>query len=468
MGQGRRSVRRNVRRASCLAVALAAWLGAPAAGAATLRAEPGQAGAMLAAAQPGDTVVLARGAHAGTLLVLHRIVLRGEPGAVIDGSRAESALQIAAGGTVVEDLTVSGSGRDVMRVDAGVHVIACTNVVLRRLRIERALYGVYGERAHGIVVQDSELTGTVAPLDESGTGNGIHLWYCDGARIEGCRVHRFLDAIYLSFAAHAHVERSEMFDCGRYGFHTMYCQQGQLVGNRFTRNVAGCAIMFSNLLQVTGNEFAHNRGPRTYGLLLRDCSGGAFMNNRMTDNTIGVFMDNSNRNVFRKNLLQDNGWGVLLFASCARDTFAENDFVQNDYPVALDMSRTKNSFDDGRVGNYWSDNAPYDLDGDGVSDVPHYPVTAFAFVSKQYPDLTLLAKSPAVAALGVAERMFPSLEPSDAADRKPSVTPIALAGADRAAPWHVPTRPVWPAAAAFGGVGVIGIAGIVAGRGRRA
>jgi nitrous oxidase accessory protein len=41
---------------------------------------------MLAAAQPGDTVVLARGVHAGTLLVLHRIVLRGEPGAVIDGS----------------------------------------------------------------------------------------------------------------------------------------------------------------------------------------------------------------------------------------------------------------------------------------------------------------------------------------------------------------------------------------------
>jgi nitrous oxidase accessory protein len=449
------------------ALALAVALVAPAAGAATLRAEPGSAAAVLAAAQPGDTVVLARGVHPGTLLVLRRIVLRGEPGAVIDGSHATSALEIAAGGTVVEDVRVSGSGRDVMRVDAGVHVIACTDVVLRRLRNDNTLYGVYGERAHGLALEHCDLRGTVAPLDESGTGNGIHLWYCDHVRIESCRVQRFLDAIYLSFAAHADVERSQMSDCGRYGFHTMYCQEGRLVGNRFARNVAGCAIMFSNRLEVVGNEFVHNRGPRTYGLLLRDCSDGAFTGNRLIDNTVGVFMDNSNRNVFRSNLLEDNGWGVLLFASCARDTFAENDFVQNDYPVALDMSRTQNRFDDGVAGNYWSDSAPYDLDDDGVSDVPHYPVTAFAFVSKQYPDLTLLARSPAVAALGAAERMFPSLQPSDAVDRRPHVAPIVLAAAEAAAPWRARPAPAWPAAAAFGGLGVLGIAGIAAGRGRR-
>src|SRR5262249_38009554 len=156
-----------------------------------------------------------------------------------------------------------------------------------------------------------------------------------------------------------------------------------------------------------------------------------------------------------------------LFASCARDTFAENDFLQNDYPVALDMSRTQNRFDDGVVGNYWSDNAPYDLDGDGVSDVPHSPVTAFAFVSKQYPDLTLLAKSPAVAALSVAERMFPSLQPSDAVDSKPRVAPIALAADPDTAPWRSASRPAWAAAAAFGVLGTLGVAGMAAGRRRR-
>jgi nitrous oxidase accessory protein NosD len=93
------------------------------------------------------------------------------------------------------------------------------------------------------------------------------------------------------------------------------------------------------------------------------------------------------------------------------------------------MRRTNNRFDDGHRGNYWSESAPYDLDGDGVSDVPYAPVTAFAFVSKQVPDLTVLAKSPAVAALSVAERVFPALQPSDAVDRFPAVRPVAGLGA---------------------------------------
>jgi nitrous oxidase accessory protein NosD len=100
-----------------------------------------------------------------------------------------------------------------------------------------------------------------------------------------------------------------------------------------------------------------------------------------------------------------------------------NVFLNNDYPVALDMRRSDNRFDDGNSGNFWSENAPYDLDADGVSDVPYSPVSAFAFLSKQYPDLSVLAKSPAVAAITVAERVFPALRPSEIVDHYPLVSP---------------------------------------------
>jgi len=62
-----------------------------------------------------------------------------------------------------------------------------------------------------------------------------------------------------------------------------------------------------------------------------------------------------------------------------------------------------------------------------VSDVPFSPVTAFAFLSKQFPDLAILAAAPAVVALTVAERVFPSLRPSEAVDRFPLVAPPASA-----------------------------------------
>ena len=301
----------------------------------------------------------------------------------------------------------------------------------------------------------------------------MHLWYCAGATVRGCRVTRVVDAIYLSFAHGARIEGNLLHDCARYGFHTMYCQGGRLLSNRFTRNAAGCALMFSNHLEVRGNAFVRNQGPRTYGLLLRDCSDGTFESNRIVANTIGVFLDGSNRNTFRRNLVQDNGWGILMYASCAKNVFATNDFVHNDYPVALDMRRTDNRFDDGREGNWWSAHAAYDLDGDGAGDSEYSPVGAFAFLSKQLPDLTVLANSPAVAALGAAEQMFPALRPSEAVDRYPLARPVAIA-ADSSPPLPGDDDSPraggrsWAGALAFAALAGVGAAALVGGGGWRA
>ena len=424
-------------------------------------ATPGALARALSATSEGDTLVLAAGVHRGPVRIERRLTLRGEAGAVIEGPRAGTVIAIAANGSVVEDVDVRGSGARVLTVDSGIRVIRAANVAIRRVRFEDVLYGVYAERAADLAIERCTFVGRVPPMKEDGEGNGIHLWYCADPRLVANDVQRFTDGIYLSFVDRAHVEANVLHDCGRYGLHTMYCQRNDLVANRFLTNVAGCAIMFSNHLRVERNDFWRNRGPRTYGLLLRDCSDGEFTNNRMVDNTIAAFLDNSNRNRFRGNLVQDNGWGLLIFASCAQNEVAGNDFVNNDYPVALDMKYTTNRFDDGEQGNYWSEHAPYDLDGDRRGDVPYSPVTAFAFVSKQYPDLSVLAKSPAVAALGVAERVVPALRPSEAVDRHPRVTPVAVTGTGHALERPDGARASWGARFAFAALFTGGLAGFV-------
>lgn len=440
-----------------LALALTAALLVAARGshAATWLAAPGEAPAKLASAAPGDTVVLGRGTHAGPLRVPRAFVLRGEPGAVVDGRGRGSVLDVGASGVIVEDLAIRGSGTSVRDGDAGVRVIGPAHVTLRRLDVSDVQYGLFAERATNLRVERGRWSGRVAPGSggaetsmETSSGNGIHLWYCEDTVVDGADVSRFMDGIYLSFAERTVVRGSVVHDNGRYGLHTMYNQRNELLANRFTHNVAGCALMFSNALLVRGNAFLENRGPRTYGLLLKDCSGGRIESNRLVDNTIAIFMDNSNRNVVRENLIQDNGWGVLIFSSCAKNEFAANDFVNNDYPVALDMRRTDNRFDDGEHGNFWSDAPVHDLDGDGVSDVPHSPVSAYAFLSKREPDLSVLASSPAVAALSLAERAFPELRPSEALDRFPRTRPAGRRGGGERAT-DAPVRAAWPAAIAF-------------------
>jgi len=423
------------------AVTAALWsAGVPPAEATIWHAAPGATGApnALARSAAGDTILLAPGVHRGPLRIERRVMLRGMPGAIVDGGAAGAVLTVNAPGAVVESLTIRRSGNLVLTLDAGVHVVGANGAAFRGLILRDVLYGIAVERSDSVSIVGCDLEGRVTPspvaapeMDVAG-GNGIHLWYSRGARIAGNRVTGFLDGVYLSFADGAHIEENVLAGNGRYGLHTMYCQAIRLVRNRFARNIAGCAIMFSNRLDVHDNDFTHNRGPRTYGVLLRDCSDGSFTGNRMVDNTIAVFLDNSNRNRFRENLIQDNGWGVIVFSSCAGNEFASNDFLNNDYPVALDMRITDNRFDDGRRGNYWSASAPYDLDADGVSDVPYSPVSAFAFLSKQYPDLAILGQSPAVLALTVAERTIPALRPSEAVDRFPLVAPTRRRSRDAA------------------------------------
>jgi len=455
-------------RVAALVLGASVGLGAAAYAAVTpVPATPGALVAAIAAAQPGDTLRLMPGVHRDHVSIDRALVLRGDPGAVIDGGARGSVLEVGASGVVIERLAVRASGRRVITVDAGIRVVQGDGVVLRDLAVSDCLYGVYAERSARLTVERCRMVGRVPPLHEDGEGNGIHLWLCDNARIVHNDISRFVDAIYLSFANDAHVLGNRLHDAGRYGLHTMYCQATVLERNRFERNVAGCAIMFSNHLQVVNNDFHRNRGPRTYGLLLKDCSDGTFHDNRMVDNTVAVFMDNSNRNRLTGNLVQDNGWGLLIFSSSAGNVVAGNAFVNDDYAVSLDMRRTNNRFDDGVRGNYWSDDAPFDLDADGHGDAPYGPVSAFSFLSKQYPDLSVLAKSPAVAALAVAERVVPAMRPSEAVDNRPLLVPPAVHGAGGALGTTGRPRRDAAAAVGFGALALAGLGGLVRAGGSR-
>src|SRR5262245_60566441 len=77
-------------------------------------AASGAAARALAEAVPGDTVLLGPGLHAGPLAIARPVTLRGEPGAIVEGGGRASILNVSAGGAVVEDLTLRGSGSRIL------------------------------------------------------------------------------------------------------------------------------------------------------------------------------------------------------------------------------------------------------------------------------------------------------------------------------------------------------------------
>jgi len=374
----------------------------------------------------GDTLRLPTGCFEGQLTVDRRLTLIGEPDTVLDGMGKGTVLIIREAGVLLRGFTVRNSGWELLFDDAGILIDEADDVRIEGVILEDCNHGIYLRNALRPRIEDCRLRGRSGKVHEENHGNGIHLWHVGDALLDGNEIAGYRDGIYLSFAEAALVRSNLVLDQDRFGLHSMYSQRNDLLDNCFTRNTAGVALMFSNRMLMRGNKFIHNRGHRTYGLLLRDCSDSIFRHNRIVNNTIGLFLDGSNRNRFELNLIAENGWGLIAYSSSEENVFTKNSFHGNDYQVSLDMRRTKNRLHDEGFGNYWSDARPYDLDGDGLGDAAHRPVGLFAFVSKQHPDLTVFAGSPAVLALDMAQRSLASLQTTEILDPHPLLFPLEM------------------------------------------
>ena len=232
-------------------------------------------------------------------------------------------------------------------------------------------------------------------------------------------ISNFRDGFYLEFARGTVIEHNNSFDNRRYGLHFMFMDDSRFLFNVFRRNQAGTVLMYSKRISVENNAFADNRGPVGAGVLFRDNNDSTLRNNRLTNNTVGLFLDGSNRNRVEGNLFAGNGWGLQLYSSSVGNHLTGNTFYHNNYEVAVDMRNSRNTLD----GNYWSGHQGYDLKSTGHGERPYSPVSMFSFLAMQFPDLYAFSGSPAIKALEFAQRLLPALSPSTLHDKHPLMFP---------------------------------------------
>jgi nitrous oxidase accessory protein len=93
----------------------------------------------------------------------------------------------------------------------------------------------------------------------------------------------------------------------------------------------------------------------------------------------------------------------------------ENSFTSNTFDVATNGSLMMNRF----YNNYWDKYDGYDLNRDGIGDVPYHPVSMYSMVIEQNPNAAILMRSFMVTLLDKAEKAIPSLTPENMADEQP-------------------------------------------------
>jgi nitrous oxidase accessory protein len=166
---------------------------------------------------------------------------------------------------------------------------------------------------------------------------------------------------------------------------------------------------------MTHNQFVDNWGASAYGLLLKEIYDSRVDSNAFARNTTALFADGATRMQARNNAFTDNGWAVKLMASTESAELTGNIFAGNTFDIVTNNRGSSNVL----RRNYWDRYEGYDLDRDGVGDVPHRPVRLFSLIVENNEPTMLMLRSAIIALLDRAERLLPSLTPETLVDTAP-------------------------------------------------
>ncbi|MCX7736450.1 MAG: nitrous oxide reductase family maturation protein NosD [Candidatus Kapabacteria bacterium] len=366
-------------------------------------------------AKDGDTIIINKGVYKQNSIVIKRnLTVIGKGEAIIDGSIADgSIIYVESTKVHIKGLFFKNVKRTAIKDNAAIRLNNSEGSVIENNKILNGFFGIYLARCNDFKIFGNKIYGY--SKTESSSGNGIHLFRCTTAVIKDNYIENHRDGIYLEFVSKANIMQNHSLLNLRYGLHFMFSDGCDYERNKFERNGAGVAVMYSKNVNMRNNQFHNNWGSSAYGLLLKDIRDGEIINNKFDNNTVGVYMEGSNRLDFKRNDFIKNGWALKIMGNCVDNHFNQNNFISNTFEVATNSKQSYSYFDN----NYWSGYTGYDINRDGIGDVPYSPVTLFSVVSSNNPEALILLHSFFIQILEVAEKVFPSLTPETLKDKKP-------------------------------------------------
>ncbi|MFV0606843.1 MAG: nitrous oxide reductase family maturation protein NosD [Niabella sp.] len=375
----------------------------------------------LAAAKDGDTVYVHEGVYAeGNIIINKALIIIGIGYPVIDGQRKTEVISVRSSNVTINGLKVIRSGIATLDDPCGIKVYDSRHVKIINNILDDNFFGIYLQNSSRCIIQNNQLKAYATGEHE--IGNGIHCFKSDTIQIIGNTVTGHRDGIYFEFVNASIIWNNVSKDNIRYGLHFMFSHNDIYVNNTFDNNGAGVAVMFSKKVSMLNNRFVNNWGDASFGLMLKELSDGYISGNTFENNTSGIFMEGASRLIVEKNIIKDNGWGMKIQASCMDNIITRNNYISNTFDISTNGSLVLNTFEN----NYWDKYEGYDLNRDGVGDVPFHPLSLFSVIVEKNPPAMILFRSFMVTLLDKSEKLIPSLTPDNFVDSKPLMKSLAI------------------------------------------
>ena len=371
-------------------------------------------------AATGDIILVTKGVYKECFTIRKSIVLRGENLPIIDGQQKGTVIDIRCDNVTVEGLHVINSDRSSLRDYCGIKVEDARNVIIRDNKMRSNQFSIQLMNS-----TDSEVVGNDVESDifeMQVMGNAIHCWKCERIHIHHNTVGHNRDGIYLEFVYESDIHHNFVTNCERYGLHFMFSHFNKYFDNHFVGSKAGVAVMYTHDVEMYNNIFEQCQGGSSYGLLLKEIQRGYIHNNRIRNNTVGVLMDGGVELNIKNNEFRQNGWGLRVVASSTSDTIHCNNFIGNTFDISTNGSFNSNVFD----GNYWDKNNGYDLNKDGVSDVPYHMLSLFSTLAEKNQTILVFFRSFLMTLMEQSEKLLPSITPDNYVDNRPILKPFEV------------------------------------------
>ena len=372
-------------------------------------------------AKAGDTLIVHGGWYKeGNIIIDKKIVFLGKDLPVLDGEKKHEVLSIHADSVVVDGFKVIRSAYATITDPCGIKVYNKSHVLIQNNVLDDNFFGIYLQNSQNCIIKNNTLK--AYGKEEQKLGNGIHCWKSKDILIIANRIDGHRDGIYFEFVTNSVIWRNIANNNIRYGLHFMFSNDDAYITNVFKNNGAGVAVMFTKNVKMFNNYFEENWGDSAYGLLLKEISDSYIFNNRFARNTSEIYMEGTSRIKVEKNSFESNGWGMKIQASCMENEIVNNNFLKNTFDISTNGSLVLNTFN----ANYWDKYEGYDLDKDGMGDVPYHPLSLFAVLTENTPSAMLLYRSFMITLLDKSEKVLPSITPDNFVDNKPLMKSLPL------------------------------------------
>ncbi len=361
-----------------------------------------------------DTLLVKKGTYKEHNIIIDKpLTLLGDDYPIIDGEEKGEIITIVSDNVTVDGLFIINVGTSYTTDYAAIRVVKSENFLIQHVVLEKLFFGIYLEKSNNGKVYHNKIVGDA--VDEYNSGNGIQLWYSHQVEVDRNIVQGTRDGIYLEFSDNVTINNNRSSDNIRYGLHFMFSNDDIYTNNTFENNGAGVAVMFSKNIRMQNNTFRKNWGTASFGMLLKEINDAEIIGNTFEENTIGINIEGSNRINYMGNDFINNGWAVKVRGACYTNTFKNNNFLYNSFDISYNSKVNDNVFEQ----NYWSSYTGYDLDKNGIGDVPYRPVKLFSYIVNRTPETIVLLRSLFMDIIDFSEKVSPVFTPDNLMDPNP-------------------------------------------------